>query len=70
LKRKLACGQNKTEMKARHPDLLHKITFDSLQTRWVCEEAVGAVLHRMAVPAAVKTLAMELVSAPKDPDNA
>jgi hypothetical protein len=60
LKRKLACGLNKTEMKVRHTDLFLKITFDSLRTRWVCEETVGAVLHRMAVPAAVNALAVEL----------
>ena len=60
LKKKFGCGQTKTDMNARHTDLLHKITFDSLQTRWVCEEEVGVVLHRMPVAAAVKALAVEL----------
>jgi replicative DNA helicase len=50
----------KTDMNASHTDLLHKITFDSLQTPWAFGEEVGVVVHRMPVPAAVKAIAVEL----------
>ena len=58
LKRKLGCGQkmNTTE----HRERVRNITFDSLQSRWVCEDGDGPVLHRMRVAPAVKTLALEL----------
>jgi hypothetical protein len=43
-----------------HTALFENITFESLQTRWVCENEGGDVLHWMTVPLAVKTLAKEL----------
>jgi len=60
LKRKWGCGQNKAETTARHTELVHSVTRDSLHTRWVCEDKGGLVLHRMPVKDAVKALAAEL----------
>jgi hypothetical protein len=59
-KNKLGCGQKQSDMQAHHTALFENITFESLQTRWVCENEGGDVLHRMTVPLAVKTLAKEL----------
>ena len=60
LKNKLGCGQKQSDMQAQHTALFENITNESLQTRWVCEDEGGDVLHRMTVPLAVKTLAKEL----------
>ena len=60
LKNKLRCGQQQTERDSCHADLVHSITFESLQDRWVREEGGGLALHRLPVPKAVNTLAAEL----------
>ena len=54
LKNKLGCGQKQSDMQAQHTALFENITNESLQTRWVCEDEGGDVLHRMTVPLAVK----------------
>ena len=60
LKRRHGCGQNYRETMAQDAERVRDITFDSLHSRWVREDAEGPVLHRMTVPAGVKVLAGEL----------
>ena len=58
LKKKLKCGQKKSETMAQDAERVLNITYDSLHVRWVCEDT-HPVLHELTVPSGVQALAQE-----------
>ena len=59
LKRKLGTGKQVNNA-LWQSERMEVITFESLRTRWMCEDAGAGTLHRLTVPIGVKILAGDL----------